>query len=176
MLFAIHRRMDPVIDTTEIANEIGARVREELDYRREAKHAALYRQMLAGNDLDPRAGGVAGAVDRPAADSRLARGPQAACLQGAPLEDRNRIGRAMFTAWWFPFSRFGVIHGDPHLGNYTVFEEDGAPGGINLLDYGCIRIFPPKLRRRRGRSLQRPAQKATTTCRESLRDLGLPAA
>ena len=50
----------------------------------------------------------------------------------------------MFTAWWFPFSRFGVIHGDPHLGNYTVFDKGGAPGGINLLDYGCIRIFPPK--------------------------------
>jgi predicted unusual protein kinase regulating ubiquinone biosynthesis (AarF/ABC1/UbiB family) len=50
----------------------------------------------------------------------------------------------MFSAWWFPFSRFGVIHGDPHLGNYTVFDHEGAPGGINLLDYGCIRIFPPK--------------------------------
>jgi predicted unusual protein kinase regulating ubiquinone biosynthesis (AarF/ABC1/UbiB family) len=36
-----------------------------------------------------------------------------------------------------------VIHGDPHLGNYTAFEEGGAPTGINLLDYGCIRIFPP---------------------------------
>src|SRR5207245_8788379 len=48
LLFAIHRRMDPVIDTTEIAKEIGARIREELDYRREAKHAALYRKMLAG--------------------------------------------------------------------------------------------------------------------------------
>jgi predicted unusual protein kinase regulating ubiquinone biosynthesis (AarF/ABC1/UbiB family) len=50
----------------------------------------------------------------------------------------------MFTAWWFPFSRFGVIHGDPHLGNYTVFSQDGTPGGINLLDYGCIRIFHSK--------------------------------
>ena len=49
----------------------------------------------------------------------------------------------MFTAWWFPFSRFGVIHGDPHLGNYTVFERERQPAGINLLDYGCIRIFPP---------------------------------
>jgi predicted unusual protein kinase regulating ubiquinone biosynthesis (AarF/ABC1/UbiB family) len=50
----------------------------------------------------------------------------------------------MFSAWWFPFSRFGVIHGDPHLGNYSVFERGGEGGGINLLDYGCIRIFPPK--------------------------------
>src|SRR5262249_23830481 len=51
---------------------------------------------------------------------------------------------AMFTAWWFPFSRYGVIHGDPVLGNYTIFSDDGALSGINLLDYGCIRIFPPK--------------------------------
>ncbi|MCG8507886.1 MAG: AarF/ABC1/UbiB kinase family protein, partial [Rhodospirillales bacterium] len=35
------------------------------------------------------------------------------------------------------------IHGDPHLGNYTVFEQEGRPAGINLLDYGCIRVFPP---------------------------------
>jgi predicted unusual protein kinase regulating ubiquinone biosynthesis (AarF/ABC1/UbiB family) len=50
----------------------------------------------------------------------------------------------MFKAWWLPFSRHGVIHGDPHLGNYTAFEEAGEPRGINLLDYGCIRIFPPR--------------------------------
>jgi predicted unusual protein kinase regulating ubiquinone biosynthesis (AarF/ABC1/UbiB family) len=61
-----------------------------------------------------------------------------------PLRVRNRLATAMFTAWWFPFSRFGVIHGDPHLGNYSVFEDDDEPAGINLLDYGCIRIFAPK--------------------------------
>ena len=61
-----------------------------------------------------------------------------------PLAVRNALATAMFTAWWFPFSRFGVIHGDPHLGNYTVFSRGGKASGINLLDYGCIRIFPPK--------------------------------
>ncbi|PKP76107.1 MAG: ABC transporter ATP-binding protein, partial [Alphaproteobacteria bacterium HGW-Alphaproteobacteria-3] len=54
-------------------------------------------------------------------------------------DERNRIAEAMFAAWWMPFSRYGVIHGDPHLGNYSVREDFG----INLLDYGCIRIFPP---------------------------------
>ncbi|MDQ6702456.1 MAG: AarF/ABC1/UbiB kinase family protein, partial [Pseudomonadota bacterium] len=59
---------------------------------------------------------------------------------------RNRIAKAMFKAWWIPFSRFGVIHGDAHLGNYTVFgmAEDQDARGINLLDYGCIRIFTSK--------------------------------
>ena len=45
----------------------------------------------------------------------------------APLEHRNTIARAMFRAWWYPFSHYGVIHGDPHLGNYTIFET-GANG------------------------------------------------
>jgi predicted unusual protein kinase regulating ubiquinone biosynthesis (AarF/ABC1/UbiB family) len=141
-LFAIHRRMDPAIDTVEIAKEIGARVREELDYRREAKHVALYRTMLADTDL----------IRVPKVWPELSTGRLLTLdwLEGQPLlafkdaalESRNRLGTAMFTAWWFPFSRFGVIHGDPHLGNYTVFDADGAPGGMNLLDYGCIRIFP----------------------------------
>ena len=62
-----------------------------------------------------------------------------------PLEERNQIARAMFRAWWLPFGRYGVIHGDPHLGNYTVIEdEDGKAAGINLLDYGCMRTFAPK--------------------------------
>jgi predicted unusual protein kinase regulating ubiquinone biosynthesis (AarF/ABC1/UbiB family) len=40
-----------------------------------------------------------------------------------------------------PLYRYGIIHGDPHLGNYTVRPDDL---GINLLDFGCIRIFPPR--------------------------------
>jgi predicted unusual protein kinase regulating ubiquinone biosynthesis (AarF/ABC1/UbiB family) len=147
-IFAIHRRMDPAIDTTEIAKEIGARIREELDYRREARHVLLYRTMLEGIDLIR--------VPRPWHELSSGRLLTLDWLEGArllehkndPLEARNTIATAMFTAWWFPFSRFGVIHGDPHLGNYSVFErENGSAreaGGINLLDYGCIRIFPPK--------------------------------
>ncbi len=64
--------------------------------------------------------------------------------KGDDIAARNRLAVAMFKAWWQPFSRFGVIHGDPHLGNYTAFMEDGAPQGINLLDYGCIRVFPAR--------------------------------
>jgi predicted unusual protein kinase regulating ubiquinone biosynthesis (AarF/ABC1/UbiB family) len=144
LIFAIHRRMDPAIDTTEIAKEIGARIREELDYRREAKHVALYGAMLAGSDL------IRVPRSWPALSTgRLLTldwldGQRLLAHKDDALAIRNRLATAMFTAWWFPFSRYGTIHGDPHLGNYSVFERDGEPGGINLLDYGCIRIFPPK--------------------------------
>ena len=57
-----------------------------------------------------------------------------------PPEVRNHIAKAMFRAWYVPFYRYGVIHGDPHLGNYQVRADEG----INLLDFGAIRVFPPK--------------------------------
>src|ERR1700691_2300002 len=122
-LLAIRRRLDGAIDTTEVAKEIGARVREELDYRREAKHAALYREMLDGIDI----------VRVPRAWPELSTGrlltldwhdgTRMLAHKNDPLAVRNTLARAMFSAWWFPFSRFGVIHGDPHLGNYTVFKR-----------------------------------------------------
>jgi predicted unusual protein kinase regulating ubiquinone biosynthesis (AarF/ABC1/UbiB family) len=143
-LFALHRRMDPVIDTSEMGKEIAARLREELDYVREARHVGLYRAMLAEVPevrVPP--------VWPELSTHRLLTldwldGTKLLTHKGDSLEIRNRLATAMFKAWWYPFSRHGVIHGDPHLGNYTVFVADGEPRGINLLDYGCIRIFPAK--------------------------------
>ena len=57
----------------------------------------------------------------------------------APIEQRNRIAYNMFRAWYVPFYGYGVIHGDPHLGNYSVRSD----GTVNLLDFGCIRVFRP---------------------------------
>ena len=149
VLFAIHRRMDPAIDTSQMGAEIAARIREELDYTREAAHMRLYGEILKDETLIR--------VPSVFEDLSTKRLLTMSWLEGTPmlehkeddLDIRNRLATAMFRAWWFPFSRYGVIHGDPHLGNYTVYEDDlgsggGEPAGINLLDYGCIRIFPPK--------------------------------
>ncbi|MBV8792358.1 MAG: AarF/ABC1/UbiB kinase family protein [Pseudolabrys sp.] len=144
LLFALRKRFDPAIDTSEIGQEIAARLREELDYHREAKHIALYRHMLK-DEKSIR-------IPKVWPDLSTGRlltmdwldGRKLLSHKDDPLAVRNRLATAMFTAWWLPFSRFGVIHGDPHLGNYSVFDESKKPTGINLLDYGCIRIFPPK--------------------------------
>src|SRR2546421_5575173 len=96
-LFAIRRRMDPAIDTTEIAVEIGARMREELDYRREAKHVALYRAMLDRIELIR--------VPRPWPELSTGRLLTLDWLEGRRLLEhkddalavRNRPGTAMFT-------------------------------------------------------------------------------
>jgi predicted unusual protein kinase regulating ubiquinone biosynthesis (AarF/ABC1/UbiB family) len=157
IVLRLQRRFSPEIDTSEIAKELAERLREELDYEREAAHARLYGLMLADEPL----------VHVPEIVSELStrRLLTMTWLDGKPLLDflghdlgeRNLIAEAMFRAWWHPFSHFGVIHGDPHLGNYTVFGDDRGggrgdrprgkeglnPAGINLLDFGCVRIFPP---------------------------------
>ena len=134
----IQRSLDRTIDTREIAKEIEARLKEELDYLREAAHMRLYRIMLADcSDI---------AIPEPLAKLSTARLLTMTWLNGkpilesvaAPLFVRNRVASALFRAWWRPFARYGTIHGDPHLGNYTVRKE----GGVNLLDFGCIRTFP----------------------------------
>jgi predicted unusual protein kinase regulating ubiquinone biosynthesis (AarF/ABC1/UbiB family) len=146
LIFSIHRRMGPAIDTREIAREIGARIREELDYVREAKLARLYKLMLADRPLVRVPGVYAELSTRRLLTLEWLEGEPLTQFEGAAQEARNRIALGLFEAWWRPFSRYGIIHGDPHLGNYSVVAtgegETRAVEAVNLYDYGCVRIFP----------------------------------
>ena len=135
-----HKLAGAAIDTSEIQVEVAARLREELDYAREAKSMALYRNFFEDRD-DIR-------VPEPVFELSTKRlltmewldGRSLTAFEGADQETRNRLAKMLFDAWWTPMVRIGVIHGDPHLGNYTLVGEAEA---LNLLDFGCIRIFPP---------------------------------
>jgi predicted unusual protein kinase regulating ubiquinone biosynthesis (AarF/ABC1/UbiB family) len=158
VVFALHARMDPAVETGEILKEISERLKEELDYELEARHTALYGLIFKDDPLIRVPEIVPELSTKRLLSMTWLEGRRLLEYKESPLEDRNQIARAMFRAWWFPFSHYGVIHGDPHLGNYNVFEESllgpsdahqhpGAlpkPGGINLLDYGCMRTFQPK--------------------------------
>ncbi len=140
LIFAIYARYDRSIETKHIHEEISARLREELDYKLESKHMALYRLMLADEanvhvpDVVPDF-----TTDRLLTMTWLDGDPLMSRIE-APLEERNRLADNMFRAWYVPFYYYGVIHGDPHLGNYTVRDDYS----VNLLDFGCIRTFRPK--------------------------------
>ncbi len=142
LAMAVYHRMDGAIQHDEIYLELAERLREELDYFREAAQMRLYRNMLA--DV-PEVH-----IPEPVAEFSTARLLTMTWLDGRPLmrrleedppqEERNAIAVALFKAWYVPFYRYGVIHGDPHLGNYQV----RADGTVNLLDFGAIRVFPAK--------------------------------
>jgi predicted unusual protein kinase regulating ubiquinone biosynthesis (AarF/ABC1/UbiB family) len=138
LVLSLYERYDRAVSTDEIHAEVADRLREELDYARELSHLRLYRIMLGDED--------AVAVPEPVPELSTQRLLTMTWLEGtplleaveAPLAARNEIARNMFRAWYVPLYFYGVIHGDPHLGNYTVRPDRG----INLMDFGCVRIFP----------------------------------
>ena len=104
-------------------------MREELDYEREAKIARLYRVMLADRPF-VRVPRVDRAFDQaPALTLQWLDGEPCSRSRDAPQEARDAIAVGLFEAWWRPFLRYGVIHGDPHLGNYTVALRRGEACG-----------------------------------------------
>ena len=141
VLFSLVRRMEHSIDTSEILPEIGARLREELDYGREAKAMRLYGRAFADSADIATPEPVDALSTRRLLTMTWLEGRGLMAFKGEPLEVRNRVARLLYEAWWGPMIRLGVIHGDPHLGNYSLAE--GA-ARLNLLDFGCIRIFPPR--------------------------------
>jgi predicted unusual protein kinase regulating ubiquinone biosynthesis (AarF/ABC1/UbiB family) len=142
ILFGIYRRYDRAIDPSNIYHELAERLREELDYEREGRHMQLYQNLLR----DEKGVHVADLLPELSTTRLLTM----TWLEGKPLLDfvkqnatvkqRNAVAMNMFRCWYVPFYYYGIIHGDPHLGNYTIRPD----GTVNLLDFGCIRVFQPK--------------------------------
>lgn len=140
LIFSLYGKYDSSISTEQIYEELSERLYEELDYKREAKQTKLYEHILKGEkgvhiphiheDLS---------TDRLLVSNWL-EGRKILDFKESPLEERNEIAMNMFRAWYVPFYHYGVIHGDPHLGNYSVREDLS----LNLLDFGCVRVFRPE--------------------------------
>ena len=141
LIFSLYEKYDSAISTEAIHEELSDRLKEELDYSHEIKNLKLYRHMLSDHSEIT--------LPNPIEDLSTNRLLTMTKVHGVKIMDfiannsgikmRNQVAMNMFKAWYIPFYKFGVIHGDPHLGNYTIRPD----GGVNLMDFGCIRIFRP---------------------------------
>ncbi|MGB0719335.1 MAG: ABC1 kinase family protein [Bdellovibrionales bacterium] len=138
IIFRIYGQYDKSIKTDHIYTELSERLREELDYTREAKNTKLYAYMLRdeGHVHVPQ---IIDDLSTPRLlTSTWLDGDKILTFKDAPQDTRNTIAMNLFRAWYVPLYYYGIIHGDPHLGNYTIRKDLS----VNLLDFGCIRIFP----------------------------------
>jgi predicted unusual protein kinase regulating ubiquinone biosynthesis (AarF/ABC1/UbiB family) len=141
LIFSLYRRYDQSINPERIYEELAERLREELDYDREARHMALYRHMLR-DESDVQVPEVLAELStRRLLTMTWLDGQRLTDFEDASIEQRNALAYNLFRAWYVPFYDYAVIHGDPHLGNYTASPEME----LNLLDFGCIRVFRPAL-------------------------------
>ncbi len=138
LLFSVYGKYDKSIKTDNIHAELADRLREELDYKLEARFEKMYAYMLR----DEKNVHVPEIIDDLSTDRLLSStwldGEKILNFKDADQDVRNKIAMNMFRAWYVPLYYYGIIHGDPHLGNYSV----RADHSINLMDFGCVRVFP----------------------------------
>ncbi len=138
LAFSLFEAYDKALKTNAIHAELKERLYEELDYEREARHTRLYDFMLQGEPNVHVAEIIPELSTKRLLTATWLEGDKILDFKTAPVETRNTIALNMFRAWYVPLYYYGVIHGDPHLGNYSVRKDLS----INLLDFGCIRVFP----------------------------------
>lgn len=130
------------IKTASVFKEISQRLAEELDYGQEAGNLETFRDIFKDHPTIH--------VPNVYPDLSTKRLLTMSWLEGTPLRHildtpqdyRNRMAELAFKAWYYPLFHHQIIHGDPHLGNYS-FRQEKTHGdeGINLFDFGCVRRF-----------------------------------
>src|SRR5204863_8327221 len=122
------------IDTNEIVDEFSRSIRQELDYRLEARNADQFHKNFAGH---PHV-----AVPRVYWTYTRSRVLTLEYLEGVQLADidverwtldqRRRLAYLIAEAWMTMIFRQGFFHGDPHPANIMVL----SPERIGLVDFG----------------------------------------
>ena len=129
MVLGIYRSFNKSIDTQEIVLEIKERLYEELNYEQESKNQEDFRKIYE-NNLD--------FVKVPKIYSELST-KRLLTMEYINAQDEvcNELGKRLFLAWYLPLYRYGILHCDPHPGNYLILPDNN----IGLLDFGCVRLF-----------------------------------
>jgi predicted unusual protein kinase regulating ubiquinone biosynthesis (AarF/ABC1/UbiB family) len=127
----------PRLDARALAEEVRARIGEELDYRIEAANQQDFVDRFDGHPTIRIPKLVPSRSSARVLTMELVDGMRWAVAVEQPQELRNQwgttIGRFVGEALW----RHGLFNADPHPGNY-LFHEDGT---VTFLDFGCVKRF-----------------------------------
>ncbi|WP_436700099.1 ABC1 kinase family protein [Nocardioides sp. BYT-33-1] len=148
----------PGVDMKPLVEEVQARAREELDYALEAE---AQREFARAFRDDPHivVPDVVAVGERVLVTEWLdSTGSLAAVIADGTAEERDHYGE-IFTRFLFSGpARTGLLHADPHPGNFRVIPAgDGSPGRLGVLDYGAVARLPQ-------RGLPEPMGRLITLC------------
>jgi ubiquinone biosynthesis protein len=125
------------IDTHQLVDEFARSIRQELDYRLEARNADTFHRNFAGHP-HVRVPRVFWTYTR----SRVLTlewidGVQVADIHPEEwsLEERRDLAHVMAETWMTMIFRHGFFHGDPHPANILVLDRGGT---IGLVDFGAV--------------------------------------
>jgi ubiquinone biosynthesis protein len=125
------------VDTRQLVDEFARQIRQELDYRQEARNAQTFHRNFAGHP-HVRVPKVYWQYTRPRVLTlEWIDGIQLADvdLLGMSLEERRELAYRITETWMTMIFRHGFFHGDPHPANILVPAEAGT---IGLVDFGAV--------------------------------------
>src|ERR671931_421440 len=123
------------VDARGLVDEFARSIRQELDYRLEARNAEAFRRDFAGHP-HVRIPRVYWSYTRPRVLTlEFLDGTQVADLDPnlVPIEERRELAYRMTETWMTMIFRDGFFHGDPHPANILVLERTDR---IGLVDFG----------------------------------------
>src|ERR1044072_7254608 len=125
------------IDARQIVDEVARSIRQELDYRLEARNAEAFHHRFSGHP-HVRIPRVYWSYTRTRVLTLdLLEGVQLADLplDAWEMEERRRLAYLMAETWMTMIFRHGFFHGDPHPANVFVL---GDAEHIGLVDFGQV--------------------------------------
>lgn len=148
----------PGVDMKPLIEEVQARAREELDYELEAEAQRVFAATFRDDPLIVVPDVVAVGPRVLITEWLDSAGSLATIINDGTPEERDHYGE-IFTRFLFSGpARTGLLHADPHPGNFRVIpNEDGSPGRMGVLDYGAVARLPQ-------RGLPEPMGKLITLC------------
>jgi predicted unusual protein kinase regulating ubiquinone biosynthesis (AarF/ABC1/UbiB family) len=145
-LARVARTLGPVfpgIDVKPLIAELQERAEEELDYRLEAEAQRVFAAAYAG-DADIVVPEVLAGTEVVLITTWLeSTASLAQVIRDGSPEERNHYGERFARFLFGAPSRTGMLHADPHPGNFRLIPEpDGTPGRLGVLDYGAVARLP----------------------------------
>lgn len=137
--------MIPGIDIKPLVAELQARVAEELDYRLEAQAQQAFADEFR-DDPDFLVPDVVAHSDTVLVSTWVESAASLARLivEGTP-EERSHYGGLYVRFLFEGPARVGMLHADPHPGNFRILPtDDGSLGGIGVVDYGAVARLPER--------------------------------
>ncbi len=125
------------IDARALIDEFAQQIRQELDYRLEARNAQTFHRDFASNP-HVRVPKVYWQYTRARVLTlEWLEGTQVADVDVTPmtLDERRDLAYLIAETWMTMIFRNGFFHGDPHPANILVLEEAGT---IGLVDFGAV--------------------------------------
>lgn len=145
----------PGMDIKPLISELRDRVSEELDYELEARAQRAHAAEFA-DDPDVVVPDVVHQRDQVLVTEWIDGTPLSEVITDGTEEQRDRAGQLLARFLFSGPARTGLLHADPHPGNFRLLppEKEDGPWRLGVLDFGTVDRLPGGLPRTIGESLR----------------------